>query len=165
KVWIESPAAERYPFSPNANSSVRIRPATVTDADAIARLATELGYPASGAEIRTRLTTLLGSRAHFIAVAEREGEVIGWVGAEHRTLLESGERAELVGLVVSVGARRSGIGSALVGSAEAWAQGRGLTKMGVRSNIGRAEAHPFYEHLGYARTKTQHAYAKALASV
>jgi hypothetical protein len=34
--------------------------------------------------------------------------------------------------------------------------------MAVRSNVARAESHPFYERLGYVRTKTQHAYRKRL---
>jgi len=32
----------------------------------------------------------------------------------------------------------------------------------TRSNAVRAESHPFYQRLGYARTKTQHYYRKAL---
>jgi hypothetical protein len=34
--------------------------------------------------------------------------------------------------------------------------------MTVRSNVVRAESHPFYERLGYVRSKTQHAYRKHL---
>jgi predicted N-acetyltransferase YhbS len=34
--------------------------------------------------------------------------------------------------------------------------------MTVRSNVVRSGSHPFYERLGYARSKTQHAYRKAL---
>jgi hypothetical protein len=34
--------------------------------------------------------------------------------------------------------------------------------MAVRSNVTRTESHPFYERLGYARVKTQHAYRKRL---
>jgi hypothetical protein len=32
----------------------------------------------------------------------------------------------------------------------------------VRSNVVRAESHQFYERLGYARVKTQHAYRKRI---
>ena len=35
--------------------------------------------------------------------------------------------------------------------------------MTVRSNVVRHESHPFYERVGYERTKTQHAYRKRLA--
>lgn len=76
-------------------------------------------------------------------------------------LLESGERAELVGLVVRSDARRIGVGKALVLAAEHWASAQGLQTITVRSNIVRAESHPFYESIGYVRKKTQHTYAKA----
>jgi hypothetical protein len=80
---------------------VRIRPATAADAPEIARLTTELGYSSSGDEIRARLTELLGAPTHFIAVAEGETSLTGWVAVERRLLLESGERAEIAGLLVS----------------------------------------------------------------
>jgi hypothetical protein len=40
---------------------------------------------------------------------------------------------------------------------------RGLGQMAVRSNVDRADSHPFYERLGYVRAKTQHAYRKRLS--
>jgi hypothetical protein len=43
-----------------------------------------------------------------------------------------------------------------------WAAGRALDVITVRSNVARAESHPFYERLGYVRAKTQHAYRKHL---
>jgi GNAT superfamily N-acetyltransferase len=143
---------------------VRIRPALAADASAIARLATELGYPTSAEQIGARLDALLPSESHFIAVAEIDSGVVGWVAAEDRMLLESGRRAELVGLVVAANTRRSGVGKALVREAESWARQRGLATIGVRSNVVRLESHPFYESLGYTRSKTQHAYSKRLAS-
>jgi hypothetical protein len=32
----------------------------------------------------------------------------------------------------------------------------------VRSNVERVESHPFYEGIGYQRTKTSHIYRKEL---
>ena len=140
-----------------------IRRATLADADALAHLTTELGYPTSGGEIRTRLAELLSRASQFIAVVDRPEGIVGWVAAEERLLLESGRRAEVVGLVVASPVRRLGLGSLLVSAAEEWAQSRGLDTIFVRSNVLRDEAHPFYERLGYRRTKTQHAYIKRLA--
>jgi GNAT superfamily N-acetyltransferase len=59
--------------------------------------------------------------------------------------------------------RRGGLGRALVGVAEAWTHARGIPSLTVRSNAARAESHPFYEALGYARAKTQHVYSKLVA--
>ena len=49
--------------------SHQIRPAKLTDAVEIARLIIELGYTASVDEISSRLTDLLASVNHFVAVA------------------------------------------------------------------------------------------------
>jgi GNAT superfamily N-acetyltransferase len=81
---------------------------------------------------------------------------------ERRVSLESGEAAEITGLVVAASARRTGVGKALVSSAEQWTARQGLTAIRVRSNITRAESHPFYERLGFLRKKTQHTYEKPL---
>jgi predicted N-acetyltransferase YhbS len=139
-----------------------IRPARLEDAAEIATLSTELGYPTSEGEMKRRMQKLLQSDSYFLAVAENESRVIAWVAAEKRLLLESGERAEIVGLIVTTSARRGGTGLALVKAAEKWAMEQGMPSISVRSNVARVESHPFYERLGYVRTKTQHAYAKQL---
>ncbi len=144
---------------------LEIRRAMAADADEIARLTTELGYAATAKETATHLDALLPFPSHFIAVAPASnGRLLGWVAAERRLLLELGERVEITGLVVSAGARRGGVGRALVSAAEVWAAGQGPARIVVRSNIVRAESHPFYQAMGYAHEKTQHVYAKPLAA-
>ena len=139
-----------------------IRPATQADAGAIAMLSGELGYPGSPEQIGGRLRRLLASERDVVLVAEETGAVIGWIHGADQQLLESEERCEILGLVVALGARGRGVGRALVGAAEAWAAARGLSTIAVRSNVAREGSHPFYERLGYARVKTQHAYRKRL---
>src|SRR5437899_3675335 len=107
-----------------AAGKVRIRPPRPTDAGQLAGLNRELGYAAESREIVSRIKRVSRLPEHFIAVAEIESVVIGWVQAEHRFSLETGEKAELVGLVVGARARRGGKG--------ARASGRG---MGGRSRI------------------------------
>jgi GNAT superfamily N-acetyltransferase len=144
----------------------QIRPARLTDAAEIARLNVELGYAASAEEIGARLTVLLASADHFVAVAAAHGShLLGWTVAERRLSLESGEKAEITGLVVGATARRTGVGRALVAAAEQWAATQGQRTICVRSNIIRAESHPFYQSLGYVRKKTQHIYEKPLSSI
>jgi GNAT superfamily N-acetyltransferase len=146
----------------NTQNVPRIRGATLDDAADIARLCGELGYPAAAQDMHARLALLLPQATQFIAVAEREHALYGWIAAERRVLLEYGERAEIVGLVVDARARRTGVGQALVAAAERWACGQGLREIAVRSNIARIESHPFYKRLGFVRRKTQHNYAKPL---
>jgi predicted N-acetyltransferase YhbS len=145
-----------------SDAHIQIRPATPGDAGDIARLTTLLGYPSTTDDITSRLDVLLQSASYFIAIAEQSSHVVGWVAAERRVLLESGERAEIVGLVVEMEARRTGVGRALVQAAEVWASTQHLDLISVRSNVARVESHPFYENLGYERRKTQHAYVKKL---
>ena len=125
-----------------------IRRATADDAPEIARLSAQLGYPAAIAAFAERLRQLQSRDTHAVLVHVGEGNrLAGFVGLEQRLMIESGERVEIVGLVVDEQARRTGTGRRLVAAAEDWA---------------RAEAHPFYEQLGFLRTKTQHAYVKPL---
>ncbi len=81
-----------------------------------------------------------------------------------RESLETRARAEILGLVVDLACRRSGAGRALMSAAERWASARGFDEVILRSNILRPDSHPFYQSIGYTRTKTQHVYLKALPS-
>ena len=55
-------------------------------------------------------------------------------------------------LVVDARYRRKGIGAALMGSIETWARERGAGVVVLNSGDGRADAHAFYERLGYENT-------------
>jgi GNAT superfamily N-acetyltransferase len=152
-------------MNPPAPSSHRTRRALQNDAVEIARLSTELGYPASAPEISTRLALLLVHPAHCVFVAGEENDcLLGWIALEKRLLLESGSKVEIVGLVVDRKARRHGIGKALVAAAEEWARDQGMKNIFVRSNVVRPSSHSFYENLGYRRAKTQHFYLKELTA-
>ena len=141
-----------------------IRPARPDDAGEITRLSVELGYPTSLEATAANLSILLASARYLVVVAAGGSRLLGWAVVERRLSLESGERAELTGLVVSTSARRKGIGRALVSAAEHWGSAQGLASMYVRSNVARRESHPFYLGIGYERKKTQHTYEKRLAS-
>lgn len=143
--------------------SLTIRRATLGDAPRLAELSGVLGYPAAAEELAERLARLLGRPEETILVAAGpDGRGVGWLHGAEQELLESGRRCEILGLVVDADCRGQGIGRRLVLAVEAWAAERGLELMTVRSNVVRTESHPFYERLGYVRTKTQHAYRKPL---
>lgn len=140
-----------------------IRPATPADAPRLAVLSEALGYPVTPEVLGQRLARLLPNPDHTILVAQlSSGAIIGWLHGATLDLLEAGTRCEILGLVVDSGHRRLGVGRRLVQAVEAWARGRGLQEIGVRSNVVRVEAHPFYEGLGFTRAKTQHAYRKPI---
>lgn len=146
-------------------TSYSIIPAQETDVAEIVRLSLELGYQTTVDQTRTALKKMLSSPDYLVIVASASaGRLFGWAVAERQLTLESGEAVELTGLVVTNSARRVGVGSALVATAEHWALQNGFSSIRVRSNIARTESHPFYEHLGFERTKTQHVYKKAVVS-
>lgn len=146
-------------------TAILLRKAGMRDASEMARLAGELGYATSVEAMGDRLHVLLSHPDHCINVAEQGDVLLGWVAAEHRRTLESGERVEIVGLVVDARRRGTGIGRMLVAAAEQWARELGFDAISVRSNIARDASHPFYERLGYRRRKTQHYYVKPLKNV
>jgi GNAT superfamily N-acetyltransferase len=141
----------------------RIRPVEPRDGPALIRLAEALGYPSTAEQIRARLARIAADPEHAVFVAENsDGQVIGWVHVFISKLLESDPRAEIGGLVADPAVRRQGVGRALMQHAEAWSCARGLKVVSLRTNIKRADAHHFYESLGYAPAKTQHNYRKQL---
>ena len=135
------------------------------DAGAVANLTSQLGYPATEADI-TRRYALIHDRSdgRLIVALDVNAVVVGWIHVQALSMLEADQRAEIWGLIVADTVRGSGVGRLLVEAAEEWAVKRGLDIMGVRSNTLRVEAHAFYEHLGYEVVKTQKAFRKNLKS-
>lgn len=148
------------------SSACRIRSAGPGDAGQIARLAGALGYPNETEAMRARLASLTATVGHWVAVAcdaQDDAITLGWVHVARCITVETGEYAEILGLVVDPAARRGGLGRSLVAAAERWAREQNLPRITVRSNAVRIESHPFYAALGYRRPKTQHVYVKVLA--
>ena len=142
-----------------------LRNADVTDADRLAELSAELGYPVEPEAISRRLRRLLKNEDHLVLVAESPTDrIVGWIHAAQQDVLETGRFCEILGLVVGSGQRGQGVGRRLVEQVEKWAHGRDLPHVSVRSNVIRPDSHPFYERIGYAPLKTQHVYRKRLAA-
>jgi len=140
---------------------VSIRAMLESDADAVHRLAVQLGYPTTPAATLARVRAVLASNVADAFVAEdAEGRVLGWAHVFAAPFLESGPNAELGGLVVDESARGRGIGTALVARAESWTRERGIGKLCLRSNVVRTEAHAFYQKLGFAIQKSQFKFQK-----
>lgn len=139
-----------------------VRAARLEDAAELAALAGTLGYATATDDMRARLHRLNGRSDHHVVVIANEKGILGWTHVALQFLLESGECAEIVGLVVGERARRLGVGAKLVRAAEQWARERNQTLLIVRSNVIRIESHRFYPAQGFAQTKTQHVYSKTL---
>jgi GNAT superfamily N-acetyltransferase len=142
-----------------------VRAMTSDDAQAVASLCHELGYPATPAQIERRFHWLERDPDQGLFVAQSpDGQVVGWLHTQGRHFLESEPYAEIGGLVVQTGHRRQGIGAALLAEAEEWASRHGYAELRVRSNMARTEAHQFYPSKGFRLAKTQHVYVKSVVS-
>lgn len=134
-----------------------IREATLQDAEAIARLMTQLGYPQDAETARGRLQRIAG-----VVLLFDDGAVRGCIQAGARVVLEAEDFAEILALVVDEDARGKRIGRQLVEAAVAWARERGYAKLRVRTNVTRTDTHRFYENNGFGVLKTQRVYVRDL---
>jgi GNAT superfamily N-acetyltransferase len=143
------------------SDTLKIRRMAETDAEVVTMLAGELGYPNQVEMIGARVRTIGESDLLLVAV-DANDKAVGFIQAHRVCIIEVGLRAEILGLVVSSSARRSGIGRRLIAEVERWATNIGAEAVSVRSNTKRTEAHIFYPALGYGKIKTQSVYEKAV---
>jgi GNAT superfamily N-acetyltransferase len=133
--------------------SVLLRPVQKSDAKHVALLMTELGYPATAADVRDRLDRSLRSRTSYCQVAESAGEVVGLMSAELVPYFPNGSTlCRVTSLVVSPQHRRHGVGEKLIAAAVELARKHHCSGLEVTSAERRVEAHRFYEKLGFSRT-------------
>jgi GNAT superfamily N-acetyltransferase len=145
-----------------AHDRVVIRRATAEDAERVAALSTQLGYPISPEETEKYLAHVEQEPADVFYVAAQDGRVVGWIHVRVRVLVQVGRAAEIEGLVVDEACRGRGLGHLLIQRSEQWMRERGCGTVYVRSNIAREEAHRFYEGLGYENIKTSLTFRKVL---
>jgi GNAT superfamily N-acetyltransferase len=137
---------------------LRIRDARPEDADALASLLGQLGYPTEAEAVARRMERLAGDR---LVVAEVDGRVVGFGQLHVAPAIEyEGDAARLAALVVDEDRRRAGVGRALVDALEAEARARGCVLLYVTTAERREDAHAFYERVGLEYTGRR--YAKRL---
>jgi len=142
----------------------RIRTAQASDAEAVAELVTELGTPSDSRRIAPLLEAIGGREGHRVFVTvDGDNRATGLLHAALVPLLESGRSLQIFALVVHPRQRRKGLARALAQAVEDWAKVSGCDVLALRCNSKRTEAHRFWESAGYAHTKTQFAFRKAVA--
>lgn len=141
--------------------NLTIRRMSEVDAEAVAQLLGELGYPSGADAVRGRLRAI--DPADFVVVAVSAADVvIGFIHGRISRTLEAEARVLIVALVVSSQARGAGVGRRLIAEFERWAATTDAEAIVVRSNTARGEAHDFYPAAGYEKVKTQAVYLKRL---
>jgi GNAT superfamily N-acetyltransferase len=132
---------------------ISVRDASPNDAEAIARLCTQLGYPLESRIVPGRLARLASDPNARSLVAEKAGEVTGLATVHLRyTLNHETPIAQLTLLVVDEANRTHGIGRVLVNAAEEWSRSRGAKRLVVTTALQRTDAHAFYEKLQFKHT-------------
>ena len=81
--------------------TIALRQMRADDTAAVARLTTQLGYPATEDEIRRRYDLIKDRWDARIFVAQHGSLIVGWVHVQATYLLECDARAEIWGLVVA----------------------------------------------------------------
>jgi GNAT superfamily N-acetyltransferase len=133
---------------------MHIRPSTARDADRLAPLLGQLGYPTAAATLAPRLERLLSHPEYAVWVAEGDGGSLHGLAVGHVAFSIEGDgpAAQLTALVVDRSAQRTGLGRRLVETFENWAGENAVVQVVVTSATHRAAAHAFYERLGYELT-------------
>ena len=129
-----------------------IRPAEATDADAIAALFTDEGYPAGPSDIVERLSRFASPHSRVL-VAEHDGAILGFIAIHALPRFEHDDRiVRILALVVDAGARERGVGRALMAEAEQVARDLGAAFIEVTAGHHRPDAFRLYESSGYDAT-------------
>jgi GNAT superfamily N-acetyltransferase len=134
--------------------TIALRPATAADAEQIAALFTEEGYPAGPSDIVARLERF-SSPFSTVSVADSGGEVLGFVAVHLLPRFEHDDRiARVLALVVDAGVRERGVGHLLMAEAERIAAAAGAAFIEVTAGHHRPDARRLYETLGYEGSVT-----------
>jgi predicted N-acetyltransferase YhbS len=143
-------------------AAVSTRRVRLEDAETVAELNGQLGYPAPVEQVRDRIVAIQKTAAQAVFVACLGSEVVGWVDVTIAMHLQSKPFALIGGLVVKDGMRGMRIGKRLCEQAEAWAREQGVQAVRVTSRSTRQDAHRFYLREGYSDVKTSRVFEKIL---
>ena len=134
---------------------INIREMNANDAIGVNALSKQLGYPLSIEQTLQNIYAVLESKDHTAFVAEYENKIVGWIGASQAIMIEVMPHCEINGLVIDQDHRGMGIGKLLIDKVKQWAREKNNSKIGLRCNVKRTEAHLFYQHLGFTEIKQQ----------
>ena len=133
----------------NDASTVTVRPAAAPDAERLASLLTDEGYPAGATDLAARIERFSTAQARAF-VAEAAGEVIGFIAFHILPRFETDERfLRIVALVVDPGVRERGIGHRLMTEVETVAKAEHVAFLEITAGHHRPDARKLFESMGY----------------
>jgi GNAT superfamily N-acetyltransferase len=129
--------------------NVTLRPAADSDAERIAALFTDEGYPTGPSDVVERLSRFASVHSQVI-VADYEGDILGFIALHALPRFEHTDRViRIMALVVDAGVRDRGVGHLLMEEAERIGRELGAAFAEVTAGHHRADARHLYESLGY----------------
>jgi GNAT superfamily N-acetyltransferase len=127
-----------------------IRAAELSDAEVLADLMTQLGYPTRVSEMQMRMEEIVADARYATFVAVNKGKVCGMIGTVCRYSYEhNGPSGRILAFSVSEKMRRQGVGRALIAAAENDFARKNVRRLAVNTRFERKDAHKFYEQAGY----------------
>jgi len=133
----------------NDAATVTVRPAAAPDAERLASLLTDEGYPAGASDLAARIERFSTPQARAF-VAEAAGEVIGFIAFHILPRFETDERfLRIVALVVDPGVRERGIGRRLMSEVETVAKAEQVAFLEITAGHHRPDARKLFESMGY----------------
>ena len=127
-----------------------LRSASLFDADDVAALLTELGYPCDTEDAAHRIHAIMDNDRQALVVARVDGVVAGLVALDFMYYLPLDTvTCRINALVVTSSARGHGLGRQLLREAERRARAGGAARLELTSGSQRTEAHAFYRACGF----------------
>ncbi len=128
-----------------------LRSASTIDADDVAALLSELGYPCDAHDAAQRIATIVDNDRQALVVARCDGEVCGLIALDFMYYLPlDTTTCRITALVVSTSAQGRGLGRQLLREAERRARAAGAARIELTSGSQRTDAHAFYKACGYS---------------
>lgn len=128
-----------------------LRNASLIDADDVAALLTELGFPCDRLEAIDRISAIIDNDRQVLVVARLGGVVCGLIALDFMYYLPLGTcTCRVTTLVVTPEAQGRGLGRLLLREAERRARAGGAARIELTSGSQRTDAHAFYKACGYS---------------
>ena len=138
----------------NDVAQLTIRPAAEDDAERLAALLTDEGYPAGPSDLERRIRSFAGQDTRVL-IAEQAGEVLGFIAFVLVPRFETEDRfIRIVTLIIDPGARERGIAKALLAEVERLGREEGVAFLEVTAGHHRPDARHLFESVGFDATVT-----------
>ena len=114
----------------------------------------DLGYPTTASKLSRRLEMILSQPHYGLLLAERNGEILGFLGYAKLFFFEAdGSYYRILALSVAKETRRQGIASRLIDELKKQAVKEGVNALALNSGLTaeRNAAHQFYQAVGFEK--------------